>query len=167
MPFKYCDKILEDGHRCGKAFRVQSIQSGQRKCPLHVSKTSHKTNKRMAQSIDLELREFCLELMSIGWKDMCNTITEQQEVLDEIVKNQVSLTETFRGFQLDMEGRPDSNQELWFDTLSNKLLKVHNRTVKLEFKIRDLKSKLIDTGVLWKHGSGQEIPNPYRTKEEE
>ena len=67
MPYKNCQKILEDGHRCNRTFKVPTIRSGRKLCPEHERKDlSSGAGVRNIQGKQEKMREFLDDLYT--WK---------------------------------------------------------------------------------------------------
>lgn len=63
MPYNNCQKIKEDGHRCNQQFRVPSHLWQLKFCPDCETNPKKTTNRRVAESNEIKMREYILSLM--------------------------------------------------------------------------------------------------------
>ena len=84
MPYNNCQKILDDGHRCNKQFRVPSHKWQMKFCPECETNPRHKGNRMKALATDLEIKDYLVALME-EYPSVKNIVPSQTQI-DEIQK---------------------------------------------------------------------------------
>ena len=98
MPYNNCQKIMEDGHRCNKQFRVPSHKWQMKFCPECETNPRHKGNRMNALANDLQIKDYLKALMETypSVKDIVPNKTE----IDEIRKVLKSFSDELDGMRI-------------------------------------------------------------------
>tara|TARA_R100000995_G_scaffold1763_1_gene1196 strand:- start:29998 stop:30531 length:534 start_codon:yes stop_codon:yes gene_type:complete len=98
MPYNNCQKIMEDGHRCNKQFRVPSHKWRLKFCPECETNPRHKGNRMHALASDLEIKEYLVALMK-EYPSIKDIVPSQTQI-DEIRKVLKSFSDELDGMRL-------------------------------------------------------------------
>ena len=141
MPYKNCQKILEDGHRCNRTFKVPTIRSGRKLCPEHERKDlSSGAGVRNIQGKQEKMREFLDDLYT--WKieamdRRIDKVVEQQRALssrlDMIVNNMEKMSEDFRTMK-DLNAKIAESVYQgpeYYDKLQKQIIALNNKIIKI------------------------------------
>jgi len=82
MPYNNCQKIMEDGHRCNKQFRVPSHKWKLKFCPECETNPKHKGNRMSALANELQIKDYLRALMKEypSVKDIVPNQTQMDEI---------------------------------------------------------------------------------------
>ena len=141
MPYKNCQKILEDGHRCNRTFKVPTHRSSRKLCPEHERKETNKgAGIRNVQGKQEKMREFLDDLYT--WKieamdRRIDKVVEQQRALgnklDMIVNNMEKMSEDFRTMK-DLNAKIAESVYQgpeYYDKLQRQIIALNNKIVKM------------------------------------
>jgi len=84
MPYNNCQKIMEDGYRCNKQFRVPSHKWQMKFCPECETNVKHKGNRMSALASDIKIKDYLLRLME-EYPSVKDIVPSQTQI-DEIRK---------------------------------------------------------------------------------
>lgn len=98
MPYNNCQKIMEDGHRCNKQFRVPSHKWKMKFCPECETNPKHKGNRMNALANELQIKDYLRALMK-EYPSVKDIVPNQTQI-DEIRKVLKSFSDELDGMRL-------------------------------------------------------------------
>ena len=142
MPYKNCQHILEDGHKCNRTFKVPTNRSSRKLCPEHERRDISKgAGIRNIQGKQEKMREFLGDLYS--WKieaidRRIDRVMEQQRALDRkldrVIDNMEKLDENFTNMK-NLNSKVA--QSIYhrgpehFDKLQKQIITLNNKIIKI------------------------------------
>ena len=98
MPYNNCQKIMEDGYRCNKQFRVPSHKWNLKFCPDCETNVKHKGNRMSAMGEDLKIKDYLKSLME-EYPSVKDIVPSQTQI-DEIRKILKNFSDELDGMRL-------------------------------------------------------------------
>ena len=143
MPYKNCQFILEDGHRCNRTFSVRTNKSTRKLCPEHERKDVSKgAGIRKIQGKQEYMRKFLDDLYTYKIDEIDNRLTRMRErqtaldrKLDRVIQNMEKLDENF-GMMKKLnskitESMYDRGPE-YYDKIQQQLITLNNKIIKMQ-----------------------------------
>lgn len=143
MPYKNCQFILEDGHRCNRTFGVRTNKSTRKLCPEHERKDVSKgAGIRKIQGKQEHMRKFLDDLYTYKIDEIDNRLTRMRErqtaldrKLDRVIQNMEKLDENF-GMMKKLnskitESMYDRGPE-YYDKIQQQLITLNNKIIKMQ-----------------------------------
>jgi len=143
MPYKNCQHILEDGHRCNRTFGVRTNKSTRKLCPEHERKDISKgAGIRNIQGKQEQMRKFLDELHTFKIDEIdkrLNRLRERQTSLerkiDRVIENMEKLDENFTNMKKlnskITESMYDRGPE-YYDNIQKQILTLNNKIIKIQ-----------------------------------
>ena len=149
MPYRHCQFIMEDGHRCNRTFGVRTNTSQRKLCPEHESKRVRPASSPVRITGKQEnMRKFVDELYSFKWEQLEKKITKlfdynriTNEKMDKIKQKQDVLDSNFNMMR-DLnskitESLYDKGPE-YHDKIQRQLLKLNNELIKIRSDLDEM-----------------------------
>lgn len=143
MPYKNCQFILEDGHRCNRTFSVRTIKSTRKLCPEHERKEVSKgAGIRKIQGKQEHMRKFLDDLYTYKIDEIDSRLTrmrERQTALDgkmnRVIENMEKLDENFSKMKElnskiaeSMYGKGPE----YYDKIQQQIITLNNKIIKMQ-----------------------------------
>lgn len=141
MPYKNCQHILEDGHRCNRTFKVPTHRSSRKLCPEHENKEFSKgAGIRKIQAKQEKMREFLDDLYT--WKieaidRRIDKVMEKQRALDQKLDRMIDNMEKM---SKDFNTMKNLNSKIaesvyqgpeYYDRLQKQIIALNNKIIKM------------------------------------
>jgi len=143
MPYKNCQHILEDGHRCNRTFGVRTNKSTRTLCPEHERKDVSKgAGVRKVQGKQDMMRKFLDELYTFKIDEIDKRLTRMRErqtaldsKIDRVIANFEKLDENFTKMKTlntkITESLYDKGPE-YHDKIQKQILTLNNKIIKIQ-----------------------------------
>ena len=143
MPYKNCQFILEDGHRCNRTFSVRTIKSTRKLCPEHESiRVEKKAGLRKVQGKQEQMRRFLADLHTYKIDEIdgrLNRLRERQtsidRKMDRVIENMEKLDENFSKMKElnskiaeSMYGKGPE----YYDKIQQQIITLNNKIIKMQ-----------------------------------
>jgi len=143
MPYKNCQFILEDGHRCNRTFGVRTIRSSRKMCPEHENKEISKgAGIRKIQAKQEHVRKFLDDLYTYKIDEIDKRLTRMRErqtaldkKLDRVIENMEKLDENFSKMK---ELNSKITESIYnrgpvsYDKIQQQLITLNNKIIKMQ-----------------------------------
>ena len=143
MPYKNCQFILEDGHRCNRTFGVRTHRSTRKLCPEHERKDISKgAGVRKVQGKQEQMRKFLSDLHTFKIDEIdkrLNKMRERQTALDRkmdrVIENMEKLDENFTKMKELNSKITESiynKGPISYDKIQQQLITLNNKIIKMQ-----------------------------------
>ena len=142
MTYKYCKAIVEDGHKCNKAFRVGSNFSGREHCPEHETITKSR-NQYAVMEKQARLIEFVNTLV-VEYPKLQQRVEDTDNRLDSVqsmlISNQFDrykdeISEMIIDFDAKIKASRMNDDN--YAKLQRQIITLNNRIIKLENQLSE------------------------------
>jgi len=151
MPYKHCQYIMEDGHRCNKTFGVRTNLTNRTLCPEHEPKKNKAgSSPAKISGKNEQVRKFVDDLYTFRYEDLTKKITKlfdyhrsTNDTLIRIMKRQDDLEENFSKMKnlnsQITESLVDKNPDtLYHNKLQKQLVTLNNELIRIRREIDEM-----------------------------
>ena len=143
MPYKNCQFILEDGHRCNRTFSVRTIRPSRKMCPEHERKDVTKgAGIRKIQAKQEYMRKFLDDLYTYKIDEIDSRLTKMRErqtaldrKMDRVIENMEKLDENFskmKKLNSEITESIYNRGPVSYDKIQQQLITLNNKIIKMQ-----------------------------------
>jgi len=149
MPYKHCQYIMEDGHRCNRTFGVRTNLTNRTLCPEHEPKKNKPgSSPARISGKEAQIRKFVDDLYSYKIESIDKKITKLFDYnnkvnarLDKLMKRQDEMEQNFRNMKnlnsKITESLHDKGPE-YHDKIQKQLVKLSNDLIRMRRDIDEM-----------------------------